>query len=233
MPARAARLIGAAAFGAVRHGRPTRRHVEGHASIAPFRSGWSKQGSASDARAGHEQAVHEIVAAVQRLVAGDELELDAIRALLQPAGGDRHVTVGRRDVHRTAIDGDSQQVIGRLREVEGQRPSRVARDRRPPSGGRESDRFATPADSGKDRSGALRRDWRAPRRAPAVSPAAGAAEAARRLTSQRAVTVAAIARLIPATTVRRRRLTRDGINGRQERFLGTRTQVRLRTVASR
>ena len=68
----------------------------------------------------HEQRVQELVVAVQRIVAGHEIEGDLVGAGLGHLGGDDDVPVANSGRDDAASGANGRQPLGRLGEVEDQ-----------------------------------------------------------------------------------------------------------------
>ncbi len=67
---------------------------------------------------GHKQGVQELAVAVQRLVAGDELDDNLVFTTPGCFGRNRQMTVGKRERRVRGADAHASYVVARLREVE-------------------------------------------------------------------------------------------------------------------
>ena len=85
-----ARRLASRRFGAVGDRLPSRRHVE-RQRPARLEVRLVEAGNARCARAGHEQRVEEVGVAVERGVAGDEIDRDLVVAARRAAGGKHDV----------------------------------------------------------------------------------------------------------------------------------------------
>ena len=67
---------------------------------------------------GHKQGVQELAVAVQRLVAGEELDGNLVLTTPGCFGRNRQMTVGKRERRVRGADAHASDVVARLREVE-------------------------------------------------------------------------------------------------------------------
>ena len=119
----------AARLAAVRHGDPVGRHLQAQAPAGlqiRLVEAWDRERRARR----HEQRVEVVVVAIERLVAGDELELDRVVASRERPRRQHDVAVlnSRRDL--MAVRFHATQVIARLREIERERRRPIAQGKR-------------------------------------------------------------------------------------------------------
>ena len=104
-------------LGAVGDGLPAGRDVERQAYSAP--SGRADRNRECQARPRrHEQRVEELVVAIERRVAGNELELDAIGSRARRLRGNDDVSVDEVGAGIGAVDRNAANALSWLREVE-------------------------------------------------------------------------------------------------------------------
>jgi hypothetical protein len=114
---------GASGFRAVGDRLPSVRNHQGEAVLCL--DVWRIEAGKREPRARrHEQRVHELGVAVQRRVAGGEVEGDLVRARAQRRGGNDDVLVRGRHRNALAIRGRLK-ALHRAGEIERQRPRRI------------------------------------------------------------------------------------------------------------
>ena len=108
---------GAGHFPAVGHHRPFLRNLQ-RQRITGLEIRLVEQREGEPRPGWHKQGVEKVVGAVQRLVAGDELDGDLVAAGTGGGSGDHEVPVLERERHVDGTDAHTAQVLARLLEVE-------------------------------------------------------------------------------------------------------------------